>query len=264
MQWFRHDIGAFKDERIQALRIDCGGGAVDVYYAILELIYEGETDLVMRKNQAETKSVLHWLCVGWAGFREYVDAMAEAGLLSVSVADEGERSEALTISSERAAAFIGDYHAKAETARQNGRKGGRPKKGNQEKTQSVSDRNPGETQSKANKEIRNKNIEKEVSNDTSKKKRAKFSKPTVEELAAYAAERGATSFDAQRFYDWYESNGWKVGRNPMKDWKAAVRNWIARDSKRNNPKTYEEVANERYGEYSREAVRMVWEPAQGD
>jgi hypothetical protein len=31
--------------------------------------------------------------------------------------------------------------------------------------------------------------------------------------------------EARRFWDYYESNGWKVGRNPMKDWKAAVRNW---------------------------------------
>lgn len=52
----------------------------------------------------------------------------------------------------------------------------------------------------------------------------RFVKPTVEEIAQYCAERG-NNVDAQKFYDYYESNGWKVGRNSMKDWKAAVRTW---------------------------------------
>ena len=57
-----------------------------------------------------------------------------------------------------------------------------------------------------------------------KKKREKFIKPTVEEIKAYCQER-KNSIDAEYFFDHYESKGWKVGKNPMKDWKAAVRNW---------------------------------------
>ena len=52
----------------------------------------------------------------------------------------------------------------------------------------------------------------------------KFIKPTVEEIRAYCRERN-NIVDAERFYDYYESNGWKVGKNTMKDWKATVRNW---------------------------------------
>ena len=51
-----------------------------------------------------------------------------------------------------------------------------------------------------------------------------FKKPTVEEVAAYCQER-KNGVNAQAFIDHYESNGWKVGRNPMKDWKATVRTW---------------------------------------
>ena len=54
--------------------------------------------------------------------------------------------------------------------------------------------------------------------------RKRFSPPSVEEVSAYCKERGNT-VDAQRFVNYYSSNGWKVGRNPMKDWKAAVRTW---------------------------------------
>lgn len=69
---------------------------------------------------------------------------------------------------------------------------------------------------------------KENINEIEKKnvnKRAKrFSPPTVEEVRAYSEERG-NGVDAQRFVDYYASNGWRVGKNPMRDWKAAVRTW---------------------------------------
>lgn len=52
----------------------------------------------------------------------------------------------------------------------------------------------------------------------------RFTKPTLEEVQAYCYERGK-GVDAQKWYDYYSANGWKVGKNPMKDWKAAVRTW---------------------------------------
>lgn len=55
-------------------------------------------------------------------------------------------------------------------------------------------------------------------------KRKPFTKPTLEEVKQYCAERD-NGVDAQRWFDYYSSNGWKVGKNPMKDWKAAVRTW---------------------------------------
>lgn len=54
--------------------------------------------------------------------------------------------------------------------------------------------------------------------------RKKFEKPTVEEVAAYIREKHY-NVDAQRFIDYYDSNGWKVGKNPMRNWKAAVSTW---------------------------------------
>lgn len=58
----------------------------------------------------------------------------------------------------------------------------------------------------------------------SNKGRTKFVPPTVEEVKAYCLER-KNGLDAQAFVDFYESKGWKVGKEPMKDWKAAVRTW---------------------------------------
>ena len=55
-------------------------------------------------------------------------------------------------------------------------------------------------------------------------KRTRFSPPSIAEVQAYCQER-QNNVDAQRFVDYYTSNGWKVGKNAMKDWKAAVRQW---------------------------------------
>ena len=69
-------------------------------------------------------------------------------------------------------------------------------------------------------------IEKEI--DSSAKstttKRKRFEKPTLSEIKAYCIERG-NKVDAQHFFDYYESNGWRVGKNSMKNWQAAVRTW---------------------------------------
>lgn len=53
---------------------------------------------------------------------------------------------------------------------------------------------------------------------------SKFVKPTLQEVKAYCIERG-NDVDPERFINHYEANGWMVGRNKMKDWRAAVRNW---------------------------------------
>jgi hypothetical protein len=58
-----------------------------------------------------------------------------------------------------------------------------------------------------------------------------FVVPKVEEVDSYCREIGS-KVDAQRFMDYYTANGWKVGKNAMKDWKAAVRNWHKNEQER--------------------------------
>ena len=62
----------------------------------------------------------------------------------------------------------------------------------------------------------------------------RFVPPTVDEVSAYCQERG-NCVDPQRFVDYYSSNGWMVGKNKMKDWKAAVRNWEQKDKQYGRP-----------------------------
>lgn len=67
-------------------------------------------------------------------------------------------------------------------------------------------------------------IDKKKDTNVSKEKTSRFLPPTREEVSTYCQEKGYT-VDADRFVDFYESKGWYVGKNKMKDWKAAVRNW---------------------------------------
>ena len=69
-------------------------------------------------------------------------------------------------------------------------------------------------------------IEKEIhsSAKSTTTKRKRFEKPTLSQISQYCLERN-NNVNAEQFYDYYESNGWKVGKNAMKDWKACVRTW---------------------------------------
>lgn len=60
-----------------------------------------------------------------------------------------------------------------------------------------------------------------------KKGSSRFQKPTIEEIRQYCLEKGY-NVDPEKFFNFYESKGWLVGKSPMKDWKAAVRTWEQR------------------------------------
>ena len=60
----------------------------------------------------------------------------------------------------------------------------------------------------------------------------RFSPPSIEEVDSYIREKGYT-VDAERFVNFYESKGWYVGKNKMKNWRAAVATWQKEDNKRN-------------------------------
>lgn len=87
----------------------------------------------------------------------------------------------------------------------------------------ISDKSTPEIEIELEKDIE---IEKEI--DSSAKstttKRKRFEKPTLSQITQYCLERN-NCVNAEQFYDYYESNGWKVGKNAMKDWKACVRTW---------------------------------------
>ena len=124
-----------------------------------------------------------------------------------------------------------------------GKKGGRPKANASDKKQMVS------AESKKSKcfseKAKKADNDNEYDNDLKKEntidgvKEKRFAPPTLENVSEYCLEMGYTNVDAARFIDFYTSNGWMVGKNRMKDWKAAVRNW---DRREKNPQRQDGAA----------------------
>lgn len=66
-----------------------------------------------------------------------------------------------------------------------------------------------------------------IKENNTKEKSSRFSPPSLEEVTAFCKERN-NNIDPEQFIAFYESKGWKIGKNPMKDWKAAVITWERR------------------------------------
>lgn len=102
--------------------------------------------------------------------------------------------------------------------------------------------------------------EKELEKEIEKKSKAKrFTPPTLEEVQAYCIERG-NNVDPQHFIDYYTSNGWKVGKNTMKNWQAAVRTWERNgfSCKQSKPNTKAQELNDFYN------VASNWAESEGE
>ena len=114
-----------------------------------------------------------------------------------------------------------------------GKLGGRPKKQEEAKKANGFSENQ-KKQGKAKKADNEYEYEYEYDNDNDllkeNTKRKVFSTPTVDDVRAYCLERN-NKVDPQQFVDFYESKGWMIGKNKMKDWKAAVRTWERSETK---------------------------------
>ena len=126
------------------------------------------------------------------------------------------------------------------TNAENGKKGGRPKstKSNEELQDKVTKGNPKKNRNKtetkpigySEKNLYENDNDNENENDNENdKSNRRFAKPTIDEVISYCEERN-NDVDPQRWYAYYESNGWRVGKNPMKDWQACVRTWERNES----------------------------------
>ena len=126
------------------------------------------------------------------------------------------------------------WKKKCEVNRENGQKGGRPK--NQENENPKNPNGFNENPNEPKKPDKDKDKEKDKGKDkvgeikSPKEKDKKeitakaFVKPTLEEVEKHIKENNLL-VDAQTFIAFYDSNGWKVGKNPMKSWKAALMTW---------------------------------------
>ena len=120
------------------------------------------------------------------------------------------------------------WNEKVEKRRAAGRLGGLAKAENSKQSQANLANAKDAKQSQANLAVNvNDNVLKENTLKGVKEKR--FAPPTPENVRGYCREMGYANVDAERFVDFYAAKDWMIGKNRMKDWKAAVRNWARQD-----------------------------------
>lgn len=139
------------------------------------------------------------------------------------------------------------YQTTLEKRKEAGKMGGRPVNGDTEKAKKANgflenQMVSAEKQTKAKKpdtdNVNDNDTDTVIKKESVKKKATAFSPPTRQEVADYVREKGYSNVDVERFIDYYTANGWMVGKNKMKDWKATVRNWARSEgaTKPNNTK----------------------------
>jgi hypothetical protein len=113
-----------------------------------------------------------------------------------------------------------------------GRKGGNPVLVKQKPTTQLKQKPTPSSSTSSSTSVVNTEMCVSTEDHESKYRSARFVKPTVQDVIDYVLEIGAT-VDAKQFVDHYEANGWLVGRNKMKDWKATLRGWHNRNTQGN-------------------------------
>ena len=111
----------------------------------------------------------------------------------------------------------------SEARTEAGRRGGKAN-GSKPKANGSEEEKEEEIEKEIEKELEKESVKEKAPGDNSPEPRARFLKPTLEAVKQYCTERG-NQVDPERFINYYTANGWKVGRNPMKDWRATVRTW---------------------------------------
>jgi hypothetical protein len=207
MDYFSHDNGMRNDRKVKAVRSRFGLQGYAVFNMLLELLAEADC-LVVAWDETEQELIAGDFGITAESLIEMVNYFVVIGLMNI---ENGwlysetfdERSELL---------FNKRTTDLFSLRSENGV--------NLSKTM-VSDKKTG-VNSESIHIVKESKVNKSKVNIGATQKR--FIVPKIDEIRDYCNERG-NHVDAGKFYDFYESKGWMIGKNKMKDWKAAVRNW---------------------------------------
>ena len=99
-------------------------------------------------------------------------------------------------------------------------------------------------------------IEPTIEKNKEQVKSRRFKPPSLEECMTTFEEAGSTSDEGEKFFNFYTSKGWMVGKSKMKDWKAAARNWIKRnnDERRQKTSTKTSPSRDEFDNYIRHGI----------
>lgn len=200
--YFQHDYNARNDPKLQELLVEHGVAGIGIFWCVIEQLYEQGGKLPHKACKSIAFALHVDIKVVESVVRDFDLFKHDARhFWSNSVIARLDRRK--EISDRRKTAAASRWEQRQE-----------------ERVQSKEDANALQELSK---EKEGKGKESGVDDEAKAHKR--FCPPTIEEVKAYVLESGYKDVDAERFFDFYASKGWFVGKNKMKDWRAAVRNW---------------------------------------
>ena len=231
--YFPHDYNARTDPKLQQIMMKHGLQGIGAYWCIVEMMYEQGGKLPTNSIQAiaynlhTTQDMIQSIICDFDLF-----VVGEEHFSSKSVQTRIVKKEEISEMKRRAANARWNTDVLHKQCTRNA---------DAMHVHTKTDADAMQSECRCN-AIYKENKSKENKNINSSSKSCRFTPPTTEEVEVYIKEKGYT-FTAEAFIDHYTSNGWMVGRNKMKDWKAAVRNWARGEQQYNNNTQYAKPIN---------------------
>jgi len=214
LPYFSHDNDARNHAKMKALRARFGWTGYGQFWALNEMIAGSAhacLDLSRKVVRAGAACELGMTTDALESFLSFLADPDECGLIDY---DEG------IVTTDRTQENYEHLNGERVRKRTKGKNGAEIRWNGAEKDENGAENNTKLNETKVNK--KKEDIREAAT--ASEPPTPRFKKPTLEEISAYCSER-ENHIDPQRFFDHYESNGWKVGKATMKDWKAAIRTW---------------------------------------
>lgn len=222
--FFKHDLGARNDPKLLRLAMRHGMAGIGTYWCLVEMMYEqggsipvDDIDSIAYSLRVDVSIILDIVEIGLFEIND--DHLTNSRIREFVLSVEA-------ISSKRKAAINARW-AKHRESHMNSNCSSP-----EIQMENKSDTNVLHMNNTCNTEKRKEEIENKKENNKEKAKPSRFVPPTLSEVSDYISSMGYR-IDPEHFIAYYESNGWMVGRNRMKSWKAALTNWEKKNNERN-------------------------------
>jgi hypothetical protein len=207
MKWFKHDSNARHDAKLAKLRMKYGLEGYGLYFFLLECISGTvEAHNLTFELEEDAELIASMTNIHYERIQEMMSYMVSLRLF--------EQAENGVITCRKLSTRTDEYTQKLLRS--------------PDKVRTMSRQTPDSVPIKSLLIEENRIEEKRVDKPASKSKR--FVPPSLSDVREFVSEH-EYNVDSQSFHDFYESKGWMVGKNKMKDWKAAVRQWNTRNNK---------------------------------
>lgn len=256
-KWFKHDVLAHRDKKLRALRAKHGHNGTGIYFHLLEVMgYDDdgylpydlnalsiELGLIKRKDREVLAEVISDFGLFEftedngtryfysPRFVEQLEGISSARNEMISDEDTPNFGSESEIESEIKPKRKYTLSDKARNQRRANSEAIRNQVRNQSEIESEMSPKTGGTIGGEKEDIRIKS--KDNIDSVGAKPQKRFVPPTPDEVREYCSSKGYPD-ESERFVDFYTSKGWRVGNSPMKDWQAALRNWMRKDNRQPN------------------------------